>query len=777
VILVIPATGTVYAQTTNEIDIQTGAGSSANAACVSTNNCFTPNPLSVTPGTTVTWTNNDLMAHTVTSGKVSDSNSGSLFDSGLISGTTKTADHTFQFTFANAGTYDYYCTIHPWMTGQVIVGSSGTVPTPQPTQPTVSLTTDRQSYNQGDTIIISGKVIASAPYSAVTLRIFNSHGDLISVGQILPSSDGSFVKTILITGPLWTDAGTYAITYQYGSLGAPSNQTFYYNGGNGQSIVTSPSITTGADKSSYSYGDTITISGVVQSVQHVPVSISILDPNNNVVQITQVNANTDGTYVDSIRITGPYWKSSGTYTIKVQYGLPNITAQTTFAYATNNQSTNAIYPLQFGGQTYNIPYTIQGGTIINMQFVPTHLSTLEIAVMTTTDGSITVTLPRSLIDAKTTSGQDAPFATLIDGAEVTPQSESANNSFRNITIQYLQGDSKIDITGTQIASSSTSNSNNSYLGCSDCNNTQQIQLTSGGTLKVGLSTDPINPNTSGQTQLKINFMNKQDSTQQHIDYKVSVIQGSNQIFGIPLTHTAPGSVSIPIQFQNSGTYQIIVEVDGILFQPIPSEFTTFSLQVKAGQNNSSYPPTSQPTSQPTSPTPSTQQDIQDINQAKDNQTIAAEVNIGNDKTETKSIDNSVSVQTTNTSSDSFGVKVSAPDQTGPKVIVFNLNATTINVTNLKDLGVMYDGKAISPAPNMDAILHAKSTDNPSFAIVVTQSGVQVLVLVPHFSTHTITLTNMSKVIPAVPEFGPIVGMITIISLIGSILTTRRFFKV
>ncbi len=100
----------------------------------------------------------------------------------------------------------------------------------------------------------------------------------------------------------------------------------------------------------------------------------------------------------------------------------------------------------------------------------------------------------------------------------------------------------------------------------------------------------------------------------------------------------------------------------------------------------------------------------------------------------------------------MGVQVTATNQTGPKVIVFNLNATTINLQNLKDLGVMYDGKLIQPAPNMDAILHAKPTDNPSFAIVVTQSGVQVLVLVPHFSTHSITITNMSKVIPAVPEF-------------------------
>ena len=88
---------------------------------------------------------------------------------------------------------------------------------------------------------------------------------------------------------------------------------------------------------------------------------------------------------------------------------------------------------------------------------------------------------------------------------------------------------------------------------------------------------------------------------------------------------------------------------------------------------------------------------------------------------------------------------------------------------------MYDGQLIQPAANMDAILHAKSTDNPSFAIVVTQSGVQVLVLVPHFSTHSITIMNMSKIMsPTVPEFGPIVGVVIIISVIGSIVISRRF---
>jgi len=173
----------------------------------------------------------------------------------------------------------------------------------------------------------------------------------------------------------------------------------------------------------------------------------------------------------------------------------------------------------------------------------------------------------------------------------------------------------------------------------------------------------------------------------------------------------------------------------------------------------------------------TEQDMKNIDDAKTSQTIAAEVNVGNNTEETKSIDNNVQVESTENTPDSLGVKVSANNQTGPKVIAFNLAATTINVANLKDIGVMYDGKLIPPAPNMDAILHAKSTDSPSFAIVVTQSGVQVLVLIPHFSTHSITITNMSKVwTTAVPEFGSIVGIIIITSLIGTMIISQRFSR-
>lgn len=128
---------------------------------------------------------------------------------------------------------------------------------------------------------------------------------------------------------------------------------------------------------------------------------------------------------------------------------------------------------------------------------------------------------------------------------------------------------------------------------------QQIKLTSGGTINVGFSTDPVNPNPGDQTQLKISFINKQNAIQQHIDYRVIVTQGQNQVFGIPITHTAEGSVSIPYQFQNAGDYQVTVSVEGILFQPIPPETAVFSITVggsQPSQSSNSTPPPVQPKS-------------------------------------------------------------------------------------------------------------------------------------------------------------------------------------
>jgi predicted secreted protein with PEFG-CTERM motif len=77
--------------------------------------CFIPSPVTIDMGGTVTWENNDTAAHTATGGSATEGPSG-VFDSSLIM-----AGSSFSHTFEDAGTFDYFCMVHPWMVGTVIV--------------------------------------------------------------------------------------------------------------------------------------------------------------------------------------------------------------------------------------------------------------------------------------------------------------------------------------------------------------------------------------------------------------------------------------------------------------------------------------------------------------------------------------------------------------------------------------------------------------------------------------------------------------------------------
>lgn len=70
---------------------------------------FTPETITVTSGTTITWTNKEGIIHTVTSNN-------ELFDSGDIKNTG-----TYSFKFNAAGTFSYHCKLHPTMTAKVVV--------------------------------------------------------------------------------------------------------------------------------------------------------------------------------------------------------------------------------------------------------------------------------------------------------------------------------------------------------------------------------------------------------------------------------------------------------------------------------------------------------------------------------------------------------------------------------------------------------------------------------------------------------------------------------
>ncbi|MGH9999313.1 MAG: cupredoxin domain-containing protein [Nitrosopumilaceae archaeon] len=97
-----------------KVDVSAPAGT-ATPGCEETNSCFIPAEAIVDVGGEVTWTNDDTAAHTATSGNPTDGPDG-VFDSSLF-GPGKTFTHKFE----EAGTFNYFCMVHPWMLGVVTV--------------------------------------------------------------------------------------------------------------------------------------------------------------------------------------------------------------------------------------------------------------------------------------------------------------------------------------------------------------------------------------------------------------------------------------------------------------------------------------------------------------------------------------------------------------------------------------------------------------------------------------------------------------------------------
>jgi plastocyanin len=177
------------------------------AANANTPFSLSPSVLDVKSNETVTWQNNDVSSHTITTGTTSLGFDGRI-DSGVIA-----AGKSFSYKFDKAGVYGYYCLFHPWMTGVVNVGSSSTI---QPID-TISFSTDKPSYQNGDSILISGKVSNFIPNEQVTVWITNLQGIAVAIAHVETESSDDFSTSIPSGGGLWKSGNTYKVYAQYGS--------------------------------------------------------------------------------------------------------------------------------------------------------------------------------------------------------------------------------------------------------------------------------------------------------------------------------------------------------------------------------------------------------------------------------------------------------------------------------------------------------------------------------------------------------------------------------
>ena len=227
------------------------------------------------------------------------------------------------------------------------------------------------------------------------------------------------------------------------------------------------SIVVTTDKASYSEGETILVTGEVQDLYGEPVSIIVKAPNNgNLVSIAQVDVGADKKFSTEITVGGALMKAEGSYTITAQYA--NRSAETSFEFGglmdgpmdgsmdgpmdgsmdggtVMEESIVTDTTVSVQGSVDLIGYEITGGKLLSIM-TDVDANSLIISIDATDDGSLTITIPRSVLDA-TFNGEDDDFFVLVDGEEVDFD-EIASSTDRTLTIEFSAGAEQIEIIGT-----------------------------------------------------------------------------------------------------------------------------------------------------------------------------------------------------------------------------------------------------------------------------------------------------------------------------------------
>jgi len=211
------------------------------------------------------------------------------------------------------------------------------------------------------------------------------------------------------------------------------------------------------DKASYSEGDTVEITGeVAQLLGGYALSVRVIAPNGNIVSIEQLTVGADKKFSSSTTAGGPLWKSEGTYTVLVQYGdNKNNSGTTSFEFGGSTtttpppseveESTVTDTTVKVTGSSDLIGYEITGGKLLGI-VTDFDANSLIISIQADEDGSLTLTIPRSVLDA-TINGEDDDFFVLIDGEEVDFD-ETTTSTDRILTIAFPAGAEEIEIIGT-----------------------------------------------------------------------------------------------------------------------------------------------------------------------------------------------------------------------------------------------------------------------------------------------------------------------------------------
>ena len=208
------------------------------------------------------------------------------------------------------------------------------------------------------------------------------------------------------------------------------------------------------DKTVYDRQSVIDVTGhVANIIPNTPVTVRITDSQNNVVYVNQLIVDTSGNFGTKINTSSPLWSTGGTFTLYAQYGVQQgmRMAQTQFSIGISSGGAASCQPTQLaavsGSEQYCINYSITGGKATGAT-IDGSSKTLTVNLQSTTDGQITLNIPRNVLDAKA-GVKDDSFFVLVDGQEKDSFTDNPSASTRTLTIPFGAGAGQVEIIGTQ----------------------------------------------------------------------------------------------------------------------------------------------------------------------------------------------------------------------------------------------------------------------------------------------------------------------------------------
>ena len=214
------------------------------------------------------------------------------------------------------------------------------------------------------------------------------------------------------------------------------------------------SLTITTEKESYSAGEPIQITGLVESkVSDFKVTLRVFNPMNNLITIDELDVNDDGTFNGEISTSiGGLWEKDGTYTIIANYYASEVsTIQFEYGVMISAGVQDVVpefsvtededYLQSTMLEDYELGYELTGAKIIRIT-PDTEMKSLIFEIETYSDGELRITLPKDVIDT-----DEEGFFILVDGIETNHEAVSNLENW-SFVIPFSYGSEEIEIIGT-----------------------------------------------------------------------------------------------------------------------------------------------------------------------------------------------------------------------------------------------------------------------------------------------------------------------------------------